>query len=208
MVVSPSDTNPYRLRSASWRHQRIGYRWILMQPGSGDPFTRASMLIATRENTHEHAAGPHDYPPWGSRGRRFKSCQPDFAKGQLSWPSTSGAVNGSPVLRHVILPVHAYGSKLSLIELPPAGSWCGSATAWWLFRARLSRRYDVNVSAFPARRFADDRPALLSIVDSRDTSVTRTLVRRSSGASAGVCPDRVTVGVWPIALPSVASLHR
>jgi hypothetical protein len=72
MVVSPSDTNPYRLRSASWRHQRIGYRWILMQPGSGDPFTRASMLIATRENTHEHAAGPHDYPPLGVKGSQVQ----------------------------------------------------------------------------------------------------------------------------------------
>jgi len=34
------------------------------------------MLSATRANVREHAAGPPDYP-WGSRGRRFKSCRPD-----------------------------------------------------------------------------------------------------------------------------------
>src|SRR4051812_34112722 len=34
--------------------------------------------MTTRENTPEHAADPHDY--WGSRGRRFKSCQPDSVR--------------------------------------------------------------------------------------------------------------------------------
>jgi hypothetical protein len=48
--------------------------------------------MATRINALEHAAGPPDY--WGSRGRRFKSCQPDA--GQRAYPIDGYALSWSP----------------------------------------------------------------------------------------------------------------
>jgi hypothetical protein len=45
---------------------------------------------------------------WGSRGRRFKSCQPDIVKGQLSWPFSFIFLNLCRVARHSISPVRSY----------------------------------------------------------------------------------------------------
>ena len=87
-----------------------------------DTFTRPDMLFSD--------------PPWGSRGRRFKSCQPDFVKGQLSWPFSFLTVNASGSPRHIILPERTYGFHVDVDRVLPTARG-GSAASCFRVRAAL-----------------------------------------------------------------------
>jgi hypothetical protein len=52
-----------------------GLRWTHREVVGSDTFTRLVCFSVIWENVTEHVAGP--FNAWGSRGRRFKSCQPD-----------------------------------------------------------------------------------------------------------------------------------